>query len=113
LFSEGGNFAPREVRQFQRRLKEETRQLRGTEESIFSELELFESRSLQQVREASGCLEDKLSLLQSELDFMEDVQKIISRTRVHIKAQAADSSRQQHDISSCLQELKNAMDNTQ
>lgn len=35
---------------FQRRLKDETRQISVTEESICSELEAFESKSLQQVR---------------------------------------------------------------
>jgi len=49
LFSEGGDFAPQEVKVFQRRLKEETKQINATEESISSELEAFESHSLQQV----------------------------------------------------------------
>lgn len=49
LFSEGGDFAPQEVKLFQRRLKEETKQISVTEESIYSELEVFESKSLQQV----------------------------------------------------------------
>lgn len=34
---------------FQRMLKEETEQIRVTEESIYTELELFKSTSLQQV----------------------------------------------------------------
>ncbi|TMS01612.1 Coiled-coil domain-containing protein 180, partial [Larimichthys crocea] len=66
LFSEGGDFAPREVKVFQRRLKEETKEIGVTEESIFSELEAFESKSLQQVKEASSRFEEKLSLLKSE-----------------------------------------------
>lgn len=98
---------------FQRRLKEETKQISVTEEAIFSELEAFESRSLQQVwrltsfsltgatnqttalppvlllqvKEASGGFEEKLSFLKSEVTFMEKVQKIISSTQVHIKAE--------------------------
>ncbi|XP_049908026.1 coiled-coil domain-containing protein 180 [Epinephelus moara] len=92
LFSEGGDFAPQEVKQFQRRLKEETRQMRVTEESIFSELELFESQSLQQVKEASRRMEEKLSLLRSELEFTEEIQKISSSTRVQIKAQNSSVS---------------------
>lgn len=50
MFSEGGDFTPHEVKMFQKRLKEETKQVRGTVQSIYAELELFESRSLQQVR---------------------------------------------------------------
>ncbi|KAL7392312.1 hypothetical protein ABVT39_022867 [Epinephelus coioides] len=113
LFSEGGDFAPQEVKQFQRRLKEETRQMRVTEESIFSELELFESQSLQQVKEASGRMEEKLSLLRSELEFMEEIQKISSSTRIQIKAQAACSNLQQEAITSRLEELRKMMEDTQ
>ncbi|KAJ4921424.1 hypothetical protein JOQ06_017723, partial [Pogonophryne albipinna] len=89
LFSEGGDFAPQEVKVFQRRLKEETKQINATEESISSELEAFESHSLQQLKEASGSLEEKLSLLKSEVGFMEKIQKIIGSTQVHIKAEVS------------------------
>ncbi|XP_049435658.1 coiled-coil domain-containing protein 180 isoform X2 [Epinephelus fuscoguttatus] len=113
LFSEGGDFAPQEVKQFQRKLKEETRQIRVTEESIFSELELFESQSLQQVKEASGRMEEKLCLLRSELEFTEEIQKISSSIRVQIKAQAACSNLQQEAITSRLEELRKMMEDTQ
>ncbi|XP_045890722.1 coiled-coil domain-containing protein 180 [Micropterus dolomieu] len=113
LFSEGGEFAPQEVKLFQRRLKEETKQISVTEEAIFSELEAFESRSLQQVKEASGGFEEKLSFLKSEVTFMEKVQKIISSTQVHIKAEAASSQQQQAAVSSRLQDLRRELENTQ
>lgn len=51
LFSEGGDFAPEEVKLFQKRLKEESKEIIVTEESIFSDLEAFLSSSLQQVRQ--------------------------------------------------------------
>ncbi|KAK5933197.1 hypothetical protein CgunFtcFv8_004843 [Champsocephalus gunnari] len=89
LFSEGGDFAPQEVKVFQRRLKEETKQINATEESISSELEAFESHSLQQLKEASGSLEEKLCLLKSEVGFMEKIQDIIGSTQVHIKAEVS------------------------
>lgn len=49
LFSEGGDFAPQEVKMFQQRLKKESKHISVTEESIYSELEVFESSSLQEV----------------------------------------------------------------
>ncbi|KAM7390949.1 hypothetical protein PAMP_021676 [Pampus punctatissimus] len=113
LFSEGGDFAPQEVKVFQRRLKEETKQLSVTEESVYSQLEMFESNILQQVNEASGRFQDKLSLLQSELKFTEKIQKIISSTQVHIKAEAASCNQQQSEISSRLEDLKKMLDDTQ
>ncbi|XP_050925442.1 coiled-coil domain-containing protein 180 isoform X2 [Lates calcarifer] len=113
LFSEGGDFAPQEVKMFQRRLKDETRQISVTEESICSELEAFESKSLQQVREVSGRFEEKLNFLKSEVKFMEKIQKMISSSQVHIKAEAASSNQQQSVISSWLKEVKNMMENTQ
>ncbi|XP_051250618.1 coiled-coil domain-containing protein 180 isoform X2 [Dicentrarchus labrax] len=110
LFSEGGDFAPQEVKLFQRRLKEETKQISVTEESIYTELEAFESKSLQQVKEVSGRFEEKLSFLKSEVKFTEKIQKVISSTQVHIKAEAASSNQQQSAISSRLDDLRMMMD---
>ncbi|KAF3695241.1 Coiled-coil domain-containing protein 180 [Channa argus] len=107
LFSEGGDFAPQEVKVFQRILREKIREIGGTEESICSELEAFESRCLRKVKEASQRLEEKLSSLTSEVKFTEKVQKIISNT------QAAGSNQHQSVISSRLEDLRTMMDNTQ
>ncbi|XP_030274074.1 coiled-coil domain-containing protein 180 isoform X2 [Sparus aurata] len=113
LFIEGGDFAPQELKVFQRMLKEETEQIRVTEESIYTELELFKSTSLQQVKEASSRLEETISLLKSELKFTEKIQKIIRSTQVHIKAEAASSNQQQTFISSSLEDLRRMMERTQ
>ncbi|KAK5871781.1 hypothetical protein PBY51_004642 [Eleginops maclovinus] len=113
LFSEGGDFAPQEVKVFQRRLKEETKHISATEESISSELEALESQSLQQLKEASRSLEEKLSLLKSEVDFIEKIQKIICSTQVHIKAEGASSNQHHSAISSRLEDLKRMLENTQ
>ncbi|XP_070690406.1 coiled-coil domain-containing protein 180 [Pempheris klunzingeri] len=113
LFSEGGDFALQEVKLFQRRLKEETKQISMTEETIYSELEAFESKSLQQVKEVSSHFEEKLSFLKSEVKFMEKIQKIVSSTQVQIKAEAASSNQQQSAISSRLEDLRGMLENTQ
>ncbi|XP_056231748.1 coiled-coil domain-containing protein 180 isoform X2 [Seriola aureovittata] len=113
LFSEGGDFSPHEVKVLKRRLMEETKHINVTEESICSELDRFESRSLQQVKEASGRFEEKLSLMKSELTFMEKIQRVINSSQVHIKAEAAFSNQQQIVISSRLEEVKKMMENTQ
>ncbi|XP_068457838.1 coiled-coil domain-containing protein 180 isoform X2 [Clinocottus analis] len=113
LFSEGGDFAPQELKVFQKRLKEETKQIGLTEDSIYAELELFESKSLKQLKEASGRQEEKLSFLKSEVEFMEKTKKICSSTQFHIKAEAASSKRQQIVISSMLEDLRRMLENTQ
>ncbi|KAM6943925.1 coiled-coil domain-containing protein 180 [Lycodopsis pacificus] len=112
LFSEGGDIAPQELRLFQKRLEEETRQISVMEESIYSELEGSESQSLQQLKEASAPLEEKLCFLKSEVDFIEKIQEIMSSTQVHIKAEAYSSKQQQVVISSMLEDLR-MMENTQ
>ncbi|XP_068559608.1 coiled-coil domain-containing protein 180 [Cebidichthys violaceus] len=113
LFSEGGDVAPQELRLFQKRLKEATRQISVTEESIYSELEGSESQSLQQLKEASAPLEEKLCFLKSEVDFMEKIQEIMRSTQVHIKAETNGSKQQQVVISSMLEDLRRMMENTQ
>ncbi|KAI3373030.1 hypothetical protein L3Q82_023465 [Scortum barcoo] len=113
LFSEGGDFAPQEVKLFQRRLREENKQISVMEEAIYADLEAFESKSLQQLKEASGRFEEKLSFLKSEVTFMEKIQKMISSTQVHIKAEAASSNQQQAAISSKLDELRTMTTDTQ
>ncbi|MEQ2274301.1 hypothetical protein XENORESO_018023 [Xenotaenia resolanae] len=113
MFSEGRNLAPQEDKMFRRRLKEETKQISATEKSIFSELELFESKSLQQVRKVSSALEDKLSSLRAEVKFTDEVQKIISRTQIQIKAEVASSNLQQSKLSSRLEDLRMMMKNMQ
>ncbi|XP_063346409.1 coiled-coil domain-containing protein 180 [Pelmatolapia mariae] len=113
LFSEGGDFAPQELKMFQRRVREETKRISTTEESIYSALEAFESRSLQQVKEVSAPLEEKLSFLKSEVKFIEDAQKMITSTQVHIKAEAARSNHQQTVISKRLEDLRKMLDDTQ
>ncbi|XP_022622288.1 coiled-coil domain-containing protein 180 [Seriola dumerili] len=113
LFSEGGDFSPHEVKVLKRRLTEETKHINVTEESICSELDRFESRSLQQVKEVSGRFEEKLSFMKSEVTFMEKIQRVINSSQVHIKAEAAFSNQQQIVISSRLEEVKKMMENTQ
>lgn len=50
LFSEGGDFAPQELKLLQRRLTEEAKQIVVKEEAFYSDMEEFESSSLQQVK---------------------------------------------------------------
>ncbi|XP_034555407.1 coiled-coil domain-containing protein 180 isoform X2 [Notolabrus celidotus] len=113
LFSEGGDFSPQEVKMFQRKVKEKTKQIRVAEKSIYSELEGFESKSLLQVKEVSGRFEETLSVLKTEVMFTEKIKKIISSTRVSIKAEAASSNQQQDALSSRLEDLRRLMEDTQ
>lgn len=55
FFSEGGNFAPQEVKVFQRRLTEEIKMLTVSEENIYREQEEFQLTSFQQVSTGPTC----------------------------------------------------------
>ncbi|XP_068166935.1 coiled-coil domain-containing protein 180 [Antennarius striatus] len=112
LFSEGGDFSAQEVKMFQKTLKEETKQVGVTEQSIYADLEELESRSLQEVKETSSGFEEKLSLLTAEMRFTEKVEKVISSTQIQIKAEAACSNQQHSLISSRLEDLKEMIDDT-
>lgn len=57
FFSEGGNFAPEEVKMLQRRLTEEIKMLSVSEENIYREQEQFQFTSFQQV--STGTLDDE------------------------------------------------------
>ncbi|KAG7218330.1 hypothetical protein INR49_020470 [Caranx melampygus] len=113
LFSEGGDHSPQEVKLLKRRLTEQTKHISETEEAICSELDRFQSDSLRQMKEVSGRVEEKLCALRSEVIFMEKIQREISSSQVHIKAQAAFSNQQQTVISSKLEQVSKMMKNTQ
>nr|XP_043900149.1 coiled-coil domain-containing protein 180-like [Solea senegalensis] len=112
LFNEGGEFAPQELKVCQRRLKEDTKRIKVTEQSIFSELEAFECKSLQQVKTLSDQVEKTLSLRTSEVIFSEEIEKIVSSTRIQIKAEAAGSNQHQSVISSKLEDLRRTLEDT-
>uniref|UniRef100_A0A096ME53 DUF4455 domain-containing protein n=1 Tax=Poecilia formosa TaxID=48698 RepID=A0A096ME53_POEFO len=113
-FKEGGDFSAQEVKMFQKKMKEEIKRIGSTEDSIFSELEVFESKSLLQLRKVLAPLDDKFSSLQAEVKFTEEIQKIISRTQIQIKAEvAASSNLQQTRLSGRLEELREMMTNIQ
>ncbi|XP_041854208.1 coiled-coil domain-containing protein 180 isoform X3 [Melanotaenia boesemani] len=113
MFSEGGDFAPQEMKMFQRRMRTETRTINETEEYIWAQLEAFESRSFQKVTEASAQLEEKLASLKSELTFTEEIHKITSSTQVQIKAQAALSNQHQSVINKKLEDVRVMMEDIQ
>lgn len=113
LFSEGGDFAPQELRLVQRRLTEEAKQFAVREEAFYSEMEEFESSSLQQVREVCTRLEENICLMRAELEFKEQIQQVYGSTQVQLKAEVVGSSQQQSAINNRLENLKMMMDDAQ
>ncbi|XP_024131730.1 coiled-coil domain-containing protein 180 isoform X2 [Oryzias melastigma] len=112
MFSEGGDFAPEELRTIQTRIEKETKKISLTEKSILTELESFESKSFQQVKELSSHLLEKLSSLKSEVEFAERIRKILSNAQLQIQTEAAGSNLQQTSVSICLEKLKAFQKNT-
>ncbi|XP_061749649.1 coiled-coil domain-containing protein 180-like isoform X2 [Nerophis ophidion] len=110
LFSEGGDYTRIEVKIFQRYLKEESKRISVAEESVYADLHSLESKSLQQVKAVSGRFEEKLSMLQAEVKFMEKIQRILSSTQVEAKAETASSNQQEATISARLEEMRKILD---
>nr|XP_061835977.1 coiled-coil domain-containing protein 180-like isoform X4 [Nerophis lumbriciformis] len=110
LFSEGGDFTRTEVKIFQRHLKEESKRISVAEESVYADLHNLESKSLQQVKAVSGRFEEKLSMLQAEVKFMEKIQRILSSTQVEAKAETASSNQQEATISALMEDMRKTLD---
>ncbi|XP_061527216.1 LOW QUALITY PROTEIN: coiled-coil domain-containing protein 180 [Phycodurus eques] len=113
LFSEGGDYTRQEVKIFQRRLKEESKRISITEESVYTDLHNLQTKTLQQVKAASGRLEEKLCVLQAEVKFIEKIERILSSTQVEVKAEAASSNQQEAVISARLEQLRKTLEEEQ
>ncbi|XP_077570696.1 coiled-coil domain-containing protein 180 isoform X1 [Stigmatopora nigra] len=110
LFSEGGDYTRHEVKVFQRRLKEESKRISMTEERVYNDLHNLQTKTLQQVKAASGRLEEKLCVLQAEVKFIEKIERILSSTQVEVKAEAASSKQQEAVISARVEQLRKTLD---
>ncbi|XP_061673378.1 coiled-coil domain-containing protein 180 isoform X2 [Syngnathoides biaculeatus] len=113
LFSEGGDYTRQEVKIFQRRLKEESKRISMTEESVYTDLHNLQTKTLQQVKAASGRLEEKLCVLRAEVKFIEKIERILSSTQVEVKAEAASSNQQEAVISARLEQLRKTLEEEQ
>ncbi|XP_057686946.1 coiled-coil domain-containing protein 180 [Corythoichthys intestinalis] len=110
LFSEGGDYTRHEVKVFQRRLKEESKRISMTEERVYNDLHNLQTKTLQQVKAASGRLEEKLCVLQAEVKFIEKIERILSSTQVEVKAEAASSNQQEAVISARVEQLRKMLE---
>ncbi|XP_049618620.1 coiled-coil domain-containing protein 180 [Syngnathus scovelli] len=113
LFSEGGDYTRQEVKTFQRRLKEESKRISVTEENVYTDLHNLQTKTLQQVKAASGRLEEKLCVLQAEVKFIELIERILSSTQVEVKAEAASSNQQEAVIGARLEQLRKTLEEEQ
>ncbi|XP_056890051.1 coiled-coil domain-containing protein 180 isoform X4 [Takifugu flavidus] len=113
FFSEGGNFAPQEVKVFQRRLTEEIKMLTVSEENIYREQEEFQLTSFQQVKEVADRLQEKINLLKPEVKLREKVQKMMRTTQLLLKTEVDISNQQYSLISRRLVSLKMMMADSQ
>lgn len=110
LFSEGGDFAPQEMKMFQRKLRDESKRICAAEQSLCAEMECIEGSSLEEVREPFDRVAEELSLWTSEVKFREKIDKIICSTRIQIRAEAANNNQQQSSISSRLKDVKSMLE---
>ncbi|KAM6954483.1 coiled-coil domain-containing protein 180 [Aplochiton taeniatus] len=110
LFSEGGNFTPKEIDFLHRRLEKMGKRIDAVDEAIQLEMEGAESKSLEQAKEVVSRFEERFHFLTADLKFLERIQSTLTSTQVQIKAEAIKSNAQKKHISNMLQELESMID---
>uniref|UniRef100_A0A3P9A2R7 Coiled-coil domain-containing protein 180 n=2 Tax=Esox lucius TaxID=8010 RepID=A0A3P9A2R7_ESOLU len=106
LFSEGGNFTPKEIEMLHKRIEKMSKRIDSTDEAIMLDMEGTESKCLEQAKDVINRFEEKSHFLIIDLKFMEKIQGMLTNTQVQLKTEATNSNMQQKKINSLLTELK-------
>ncbi|KAL0979728.1 hypothetical protein UPYG_G00188780 [Umbra pygmaea] len=110
LFSEGGNFTPKEIKMLHKQIEKMAKQIDTTDEALMLNMEGTESRCLEQAKDVINKFEEKFHFLAVDLKFLEKIQGLLTNTQVQIKTEAAKSNMQQKKIKSLLTELTTMVD---
>ncbi|KAK2120016.1 hypothetical protein P7K49_001402 [Saguinus oedipus] len=87
LFSEGGNFSPKEINSLCRRLEKETARIELVESIIMVNMEKMENEYLDQANDVINKFESKFHNLSVDLIFIEKIQRLLTNLQVNIKCQ--------------------------
>ncbi|XP_074251170.1 coiled-coil domain-containing protein 180 isoform X2 [Saimiri boliviensis] len=107
LFSEGGNFSPKEINSLCRRLEKETARIELVESIIMVNMEKMENEYLDQANDVINKFESKFHNLSVDLIFIEKIQRLLTNLQVNIKCQVAKSNSQTNGLNFSLQQLQN------
>ncbi|KAJ7995229.1 hypothetical protein DPEC_G00242370 [Dallia pectoralis] len=111
LFSEGGNFTPKEVETLHKRLEKISKRIDSIDEAITLDMEGTESKHLEQAKDAINRFEEKCHFLIVDLKFLEKIQRMLTNTQVQLKTEATQSNMQQKNINRLLMELETMVNN--
>uniref|UniRef100_F6UYN7 Coiled-coil domain containing 180 n=1 Tax=Macaca mulatta TaxID=9544 RepID=F6UYN7_MACMU len=107
LFSEGGNFSPKEINSLCHRLEKEAARIELVDSVIMLNMEKMENEYLDQANDVINKFESKFHNLSVDLIFIEKIQRLLTNLQVHIKCQVAKSNSQTNGLNFSLQQLQN------
>ncbi|EAW58840.1 KIAA1529, isoform CRA_a [Homo sapiens] len=107
LFSEGGNFSPKEINSLCSRLEKEAARIELVESVIMLNMEKLENEYLDQANDVINKFESKFHNLSVDLIFIEKIQRLLTNLQVKIKCQVAKSNSQTNGLNFSLQQLQN------
>ncbi|XP_063450355.1 coiled-coil domain-containing protein 180 isoform X4 [Pan paniscus] len=107
LFSEGGNFSPKEINSLCSRLEKEAARIELVESVIMLNMEKMENEYLDQANDVINKFESKFHNLSVDLIFIEKIQRLLTNLQVKIKCQVAKSNSQTNGLNFSLQQLQN------
>ncbi|XP_055205993.1 coiled-coil domain-containing protein 180 isoform X4 [Gorilla gorilla gorilla] len=107
LFSEGGNFSPKEINSLCSRLEKEAARVELVESVIMLNMEKMENEYLDQANDVINKFESKFHNLSVDLIFIEKIQRLLMNLQVKIKCQVAKSNSQTNGLNFSLQQLQN------
>ncbi|XP_028850301.1 coiled-coil domain-containing protein 180-like isoform X2 [Denticeps clupeoides] len=106
LFSEGGNFSPKEIEVYQKHLETIAKQIESTEEAIMVKMQRIDSKILEQAKDVVTKSEEKVNILTQDLKFLDTIQAVMIHTQVQIKTESAKSNGHKKRIDDLLAELE-------
>ncbi|KAK6312841.1 hypothetical protein J4Q44_G00161880 [Coregonus suidteri] len=110
LFSDGGNFTPKEIEAHHKRIEKMVKRIDTNDEAIMLDMEGTESKCLELAKDVINRFEEKFHFLTVDLKFLEKIQGMLTNTQVQIKTEATKSNMQKKKINSLLTELKSMVD---
>ncbi|XP_060762949.1 coiled-coil domain-containing protein 180-like [Neoarius graeffei] len=110
LFSEGGNFTPKEIKQYTKQLEKIAKRIDSADEALMLDMECAESKCLDQAKDAIRKFEEKLQFLKVDLIFLEKIQGLLTNTQVQIKSEVMKSNAHKKKINTVMSELKDKLD---
>nr|XP_033817554.1 coiled-coil domain-containing protein 180 [Geotrypetes seraphini]XP_033817555.1 coiled-coil domain-containing protein 180 [Geotrypetes seraphini] len=110
LFSDGGNFSPEEFGILRSKLLKAAKDIDSAERSVMADLEKMESKCLEKGTDVIYKFEEKFQILKTDMIFMENIQKQLTKLQVKIKGEVATSNLQTQKLQDSLEQFSKKID---